>query len=153
MNPAVLALLAQKAKQADVVVAAIGRPENEGEDQDRRYELGYEQEELVRLVASANPKTVVVLLSGGDVDKTRWIDKVPAVLHAWYPGQEGGRAIGEIITGAVNPSGKLPVSCVKRWEDHPAAPYFDRPEDVDAGKWVYGEGIFVGYRGAGCQTY
>jgi beta-glucosidase len=72
----------------------------------------------------------------------RWADKVKAVVFAWYPGQEGGRAIADILLGKVNPSGKLPVTFPKRWEDSPAfGNYPGRNGAVD-----YAEGIYVGYR-------
>jgi len=71
-----------------------------------------------------------------------WIGKVPALLQAWYPGQEGGKAIAEILFGYVNPSGKLPISYEKRWED--CAAYGNYPGVH--GKVTYAEGILVGYR-------
>ena len=74
---------------------------------------------------------------------TRWLERTPAVLETWYPGQEGGRALAEVLFGAVNPSGKLPVSFERRWEDSAAAgSYYP-----DAKKRIaYREGIFLGYR-------
>jgi len=83
-----------------------------------------------------------VIDSGGSVATAGWIGRIPALLQAWYPGQEGGTALAEILFGDVNPSGKLPISYEKRWED--SAAYANYP-GTD-GKVSYGEGILVGYR-------
>lgn len=100
------------------------------------------QNELIEAVVKTNPKTIVVINSGTPNDLTEWIDKVPAVLQAWYPGIEGGNAIGDILFGDINPSGKLPVTFGKRRED-----YADFPNSkVIDDKITYGESIFVGYR-------
>jgi len=64
-------------------------------------------------------KNVVVVLTAVNIDMTRWIEKVPALLHAWYPGQEGGIALAQILFGEYSPSGKLPASFERRWEDNP----------------------------------
>jgi len=88
---------------------------------------------------------VIVITSGGAVDMNSWLDKVPAVLQAWYPGQEGGTALAEILFGQVNPSGRLPVSFERRWEENPTHDNY-YPQDGTQ-RIVYKEGIFVGYRG------
>jgi beta-glucosidase len=98
------------------------------------------QTELIRAVVKANPNTVVVLNAGSPVSMP-WLDEVPAVLEAFYPGQEGGHALANILTGAVNPSGKLTVTFPKRLEDSPSFINFPGTKEV-----FYGEGIFVGYR-------
>ena len=75
----------------------------------------------------------------------QWLDRVPAVLQTWYAGQEGGTALAEILFGAVNPSGHLPATFEKRWEDNPVhASYYPPPGSNDV---IYAEGVFVGYRG------
>jgi beta-glucosidase len=75
---------------------------------------------------------------------TKWIDDVPAILHAWYPGQEGGTALAQILFGDYSPSGKLPVSFERRWEDNPT---FHSYYPAEGEKRVqYSEGVFVGYR-------
>lgn len=127
---------------ASVKVALEAASEAEGGD--RSYALPAEQVELIRAVAAVNRRTIVVLNSGGGVDWQGWLDRVPAVLHAWYPGQEEGTAVAEILFGAVNPSGKLPASFEKRPEDGPCyASYHASKED----RMAYSEGVFVGYRG------
>ena len=128
---------------ADAVVVSAGyNLMLEGEGADRAFELPAGQTDLIRRVAALNPRTVVVLNSGGVVATADWIDQVPALLQAWYPGQEGGRALGEILTGALSPSGKLPISFERRRED--GASYGNYP-GTD-GKVDYAEGILVGYR-------
>jgi beta-glucosidase len=129
---------------AAVVVAGFGEG-NEGEGTDRSFEMPDGQDDLIAQVAAKNKKTVVVLNSGGNLDMHRWIGQVPTLLHAWYPGQEGGTALAEILFGDVNPSGKLPVTFETKKQDNPA---FKSYPSHDGGKSVhYDEGIFVGYRG------
>ena len=129
--------------QADVAVVCVGfskRRESEGGD--RSYQLPKDQAELIQMVAKTNPRTVVILNAGGNVEMANWIDQVPTLIHAWYPGQAGGTALAEILFGDVNPSGKLPVSLEKRWEDSAAFGNFPATDR----KIKYAEGIFVGYR-------
>ncbi|HEX7174478.1 MAG TPA: glycoside hydrolase family 3 C-terminal domain-containing protein, partial [Pyrinomonadaceae bacterium] len=142
VDPAATALAAR----ADVVIVAAGfDPESESEAADRTFRLPPGQEELIRELTAANRNTVVVLTSGGGVDMGAWVERVPALVEAWYPGQEGGTALAEILLGDVNPSGRLPVTFERRWEDNPAhASYY--PEG-DTKRVVYKEGVFVGYRG------
>lgn len=134
------------AAKADAVVLAVGfDPETETEGTDRSFRLPPGQEQLIQEIAKVNKNMIVVITSGGAVDMNAWLDRVPAVLEAWYPGQEGGTALAEILFGAVNPSGRLPVSFEKREEDNPArANYYPEP---GTSRVVYKEGIFVGYRG------
>ena len=134
------------ARKADVVILALGfNPSTETEGYDRTFQLPPGQDELLTRIASVNKNTVVVLTSGGGVDMSTWIDRVPALLQAWYPGQEGGRALAEILFGDVNPSGRLPVTFEKRWEDNPSHDhYYPTP---GTNRIEYQEGIFVGYRG------
>jgi len=133
------------AKQSNVVVFAVGfGPETESEGFDRTFDLPYHQSELIKEIAAINPNCVVVLNSGGNVDMNLWIDQVKGLLHAWYPGQEGNLAAAEILFGITNPSGKLPASFEKKWEDNPTFnSYFDSDKDL---KVNYSEGIFLGYR-------
>lgn len=133
------------AKQADVAIVNIGFNESsERESNDRPFALPEYQDSLVQCVAAANPNVVVLLNAGGNVDMSKWVNKVPSLLHLWYAGQEGGTAVAEILFGKVNPSGKLPISFEKKWEDNPAYPYY---YDEDGDKRVaYKEGLFMGYR-------
>jgi beta-glucosidase len=134
------------AKTADAVVIAAGfAAEGEGEGGDRTFALPAGQDELISAIAEANPHTIVSITSGGNVDSTAWIDQVPALLESWYAGQDGGKALAEILLGQVNPSGHLPVTFERRAEDNPT---LNNYYPIDGTKKVeYKEGIFVGYRG------
>ena len=140
----------QKAKllaaNAGMVIVVVGfDPETESEGGDRTFRLPPGQEQLIQEMQSANKNVVVVITSGGAVDMSSWIARVPAILQAWYPGQEGGTALAEILFGDVNPSGRLPVSFERRWEDNPVHDSY-YPQDGTK-RVIYKEGIFVGYRG------
>ena len=130
----------------DAAIVCVGFDNgNEGEGSDRSFELPDAQDDLVEGIAGKNPNTIVVLNSGGNVDMHRWLEKVPAVLQAWYPGQEGGNALADILFGDINPSGKLPVTFEASKQDNPAYRYYP---SSDGGTSVrYEEGIYVGYRG------
>ncbi|MEI8006675.1 MAG: glycoside hydrolase family 3 C-terminal domain-containing protein [Bacteroidota bacterium] len=133
------------AAKCDVAVVSVGfNADTEGEGFDRPFELPAEQADLIKNIGKVNKRTIVVLTSGGNVASSDWISLIPAYLAAWYPGQEGGTALAEILFGFTNPSGKLPVSFEKRWEDNAT---FNSYYDADKDNHVkYTEGIFVGYR-------
>jgi beta-glucosidase len=134
------------ASKADVVVVAAGfAPETESEGADRTFALPVGQDDLISEMTAANKNTIVVVTSGGGYDTSAWLDRVPALLQAWYPGQEGGTALAEILLGDVNPSGRLPVTFERRWEDNPTHDSYYPAEGTN--RVVYKEGIFVGYRG------
>lgn len=130
-----------RAADAAVVVAGLDKP-FEGEGHDRTsLDFPGRQDELIERVLRANPRTVVVLNNGTPV-LMPWIQKAPAALEAWYPGQEGGRALADVLFGEVNPSGKLPVTFPVRWEDCPAyGSYPGNDRSVH-----FSEGIYIGYR-------
>ena len=141
-TPANAALLA---KRSDVVIAFGIRVEGEGSDL-RDLSLPWGQDAVIDAAASANPNTIVVLETGNPVSMP-WRDKVRAIVEAWYPGQSGGQAIAEVLTGKVNPSGRLPITFPKSLAQTP------RPELPGLGKpWGtpitirYDEGAEVGYR-------
>jgi len=151
------------ASVADVVVVAVGYgPSTESEGADRTFTLPWGQDALLEAVAAANAKTIVTLTAGGAVDTRRWLDKVPVLLHDFYPGQEGGTAIAEVLFGKHNPEGRLPVSFDQSWEDNPSYNYYypikgadtvlhvpqsDRPAtDLTIGHVKYGDKLMVGYR-------
>jgi beta-glucosidase len=125
-----------------MVVFFGGMPENfESEGADRPHmDMPGQQNALIHAIAQVNPNLAVVLNAGSPV-ALPWLDEAGAVVEAYYHGQEGGRAVANVLSGAVNPSGKLTVTFPKRLEDTPA--YLNYP----GGRQVqYGEGIFVGYR-------
>jgi len=142
--PDPVAAAAEVARQADVAVVCAGVSNSyEGGLMDRvSLDLPGEQDRLIREVARANPNTVVVLMNGTPVNMVPWLDDVPAVLEAFYPGQEGGNAVARVLFGDVNPSGKLPDTFPRCLEDTPT--WGNYPGD---GTVVhYREGVFVGYR-------
>jgi beta-glucosidase len=134
------------AAKADAVVIAAGfDPDSESEGSDRTFNLPFGQEELIRELAPLNKSTIVAVTSGGGVDPGEWLDRVPALLELWYPGERGGTALAEILFGAVNPSGHLPVTFERHWADNPVHDSY-YPES-GTNRVVYKEGVFVGYRG------
>ncbi|MDR3740545.1 MAG: glycoside hydrolase family 3 C-terminal domain-containing protein [Terracidiphilus sp.] len=109
------------AAAADVAIVAVGfDASTESEGLDRTFALPWGQDALIEAVVDANPHTIVTLTAGGAVDTHRWITKVPALLHTWYPGQEGGTAVAQVLFGKHNPEGKLPISFDRAWEDNPS---------------------------------
>ncbi|MDQ0910895.1 beta-glucosidase [Streptomyces canus] len=128
---------ARHADTAVVVVATTERVESEGYDR-KDLALPGRQDELVRAVAAANPNTVVVVNSGSPVELP-WREDVAAVLFSWFPGQEGGAALADVLTGAHEPGGRLPTT----WGTLADAPVTRvAPE---AGELPYDEGVFIGY--------
>lgn len=128
-----------------IYVGGLNKKDNQDcEASDRRsYNLPYEQDQLIAELAAANPNLVVVLISGNAVAMP-WVAKVPAIVQAWYSGSEAGNALASILSGEVNPSGKLPFTFPVRLEDNAATAmnaYPGNGKDVE-----YKEGIFVGYR-------
>jgi len=119
----------------------------EGEGRDREFPLPEFQDELIQNLARVNPNTIVGLHGGGNFDSLGWIDQVGAYLHTFYPGQNGGQALAEILFGDVNPSGKLPMTFERRIEDNPAHATFPEPVNQHPTSIAYSEGIYVGYRG------
>ncbi|KAF2832127.1 hypothetical protein CC86DRAFT_280780 [Ophiobolus disseminans] len=137
------------ANEADIAIVFTGHTpawETEGQDQ-QTFNLPRDgsQDKLVSTVASINKKTIVVNSTGVAIAMP-WLSNVSALIQAWFPGQEAGNAIADIISGAVNPSGRLPISWPKRIEDAPA--YGNFPGEVKDGQRIvrYEEGVFVGYR-------
>ena len=139
-----IAAAAAAAAKAEVAIVFVTQWNGEGFDQ--TLELTGDQDALVAAVAAANPKTVVVVESGGAV-LMPWLPKVPAVLEAWYPGIRGGAAIARILTGKVNPSGHLPISFPASNDQlaHPAIPGFHVPDGVPV-HISYDEGAAIGYK-------
>jgi beta-glucosidase len=134
------------AARVDAVVVAAGfDASTESEGADRTFRLPPGQDELIRAMADANDRTIVVMTSGGAVEMTGWLDRVPALLQAWYPGQEGGTAVAGVLLGDVNPSGRLPATFERRREDNPA--YDNYYPEPGTQRILYEEGVFVGYRG------
>jgi beta-glucosidase len=134
--------LAARSDAAVVLVGYSFRLESEGFDR-ASMDLPADQDDLIRAVAAANKRTVVVVSAGAPIAMTGWIENVPAVLYAWYGGQEVGHAVGDLLFGLAVPSGKSPVTFPRRIEDSTAHGHYPGVNlHVE-----YAEGIFVGYRG------
>jgi len=143
-------------KTANVVLLSIGTYDSEGWD--KPFALPESTEKQILNIAGKNPNVVVIVNTGGGIKMTDWNEKVGAILYAWYPGQNGNTALAEIISGKVNPSGKLPFTIEKKFEDSPGYPYIpegeklynnwidDMSPNIPIRNIVYKEGIFVGYR-------
>jgi len=132
------------AAKADAVILCMGfDASTESEGGDRTFRLPAGQDSFIEQIAALNKNVIVILTAGGNVDMTRWIDKVPALIHGWYAGQEGGTAVAQILFGDISPSGKLPASFERRWEDNAAFDSYYPKEDK---RVEYKEGVFVGYR-------
>ena len=138
----------RKAKSADYVVFVGGLNKSQDcESGDRKsYGLPYGQDRVIEALSQANPRTIVVLISGNSVAMP-WIDQVPAIVEGWYCGSEAGNALASILVGDVNPSGKLPFSMYAKLEDYHAHSFND--SIVYPGlnhQQIYKDDIFVGYR-------
>ena len=138
-------------ESADAIIYCAGfDSSSEGEMADRPFGLPKEQLDEITRLSGINPNIIVVINAGGGVDMLPFLERSRAVLMAWYPGQEGGRAIAEILTGKVNPSGRLPISIERSIEDNPTfGSYHENTERIykSPRRVSYDEGVFVGYRG------
>jgi beta-glucosidase len=149
--------------RADAVIVSVGfSAATEREGADRTFTLPPGQDALIESVAAMNPRTIVTLTGGGGMDTSRWLDKVPVVLHTWYPGQEGGTAVAQILFGEHDPEGKLPVSFDRSWDENPSSKWYygdpkdsttlntigadGQPKDYTIEHIKYGDKLMVGYR-------
>ncbi|MBQ9138928.1 MAG: glycoside hydrolase family 3 C-terminal domain-containing protein [Alistipes sp.] len=145
-------------KAADVVLCVTGTFDAEASE--RPFDLDKKEETFVRKVVESNPNTIVLVHSGSAVNMSAWADKCAALIYGWYPGQNGQKAIRDIIIGAVNPSGKLPMSIERDFKDSPAvnsvpegfniAKAYGNPNEKAFHPWTYDvhydESVLVGYR-------
>lgn len=140
------AVAAARGADAVIFIGGLNKSANQDAEGSDRLQLGlpYDQDRLIEALAAANPRLVAVFVSGNAVAMP-WIDRVPAVLEAWYSGSEAGNALADVLFGAVNPSGKLPFTFPVRLEDNGAIALGEYPGS-DSVK--YNESIFVGYRWA-----
>lgn len=139
-----LAAAVDAARKCTVVLLFIGNShyqESEGFDRES-IDLPKNQIELIDAVTAVNPNVIVILNAGAAVNIAPWLGKVKGLLWAFFPGQEGTQAIMEVLSGAVNPSGKMPFTVAKRWEEYPAYGNFPGQN----GTVDYKEGLMVGYR-------
>lgn len=139
----------EMAKKADLVVLVGGLNKNHFQDcegGDRlQYDLPFGQNELIEALQTVNKNLVLVLLSGNAVEMP-WVTKVPAIVQGWYLGSMGGQSLADVLSGAVNPSGKLPFSFPAKLEDCGAHAFDALSYPGDSIRQVYKEDILVGYR-------
>lgn len=131
------------AKRADAAIVFVGNSsdvESEGFDRDG-LALPEGQDALVRAIAAANPRTIVVVIAGAPVEMP-WLERVPAIVQAWFPGCEGGDAIASVLFGDAEPAGRLPISFPRRWADASSAASYSSHSLVARND----DGVFVGYR-------
>lgn len=133
-------------KKADLVIACIGHnSDSEGEGHDRPFELLNDDKKLLATIFESRTPVIGIVNAGGNIGMQEWEPSMNALIWGFYGGQEAGTAAAEVLFGKVNPSGKLPMTFEKKWEDNPA---FYSYHDPDGDKHVkYTEGIFIGYRG------
>lgn len=146
------ALIAKKAATSEIAFVTLGRNSGEGGDRvvDNDFNLATEEIQMLDKISKAfhakGKKVVVILNIGGVIETASWKDKVDAILLAWQPGQEGGHSVADVVSGTINPSGKLTMTFPAKYADTPSAKNFpgfpiDNPKDV-----TYEEGVYVGYR-------
>ncbi len=139
-----------KAADADLIIFIGGLNKNHRQDcenGDREgYDLSYGQNELISQLSSLNSNLIVVTF-GGNPYATPWLSKVPALIHCWYLGSEAGTALVNVLSGQVCPSGKLPVTFAKQYEDYPYVKYGKEAYPGVDKQVYYKEDVFVGYRG------
>ncbi len=131
-------------RQADYVLLFVGySTKTESESFDRSsLRLSKEQEKLILNTSKVNPNTIVVVQAGSPIDMIAWASKVRSIVYAWYPGEQGGLAIADVLLGTVNPSGRMPISFPKTWDDSPVAKTYPGVGGVA----TYSDDILVGYR-------
>ncbi|MGW0336930.1 beta-glucosidase [Streptomyces sp. NPDC003011] len=142
-DPELLQHAVATAAASDVAVVVVNDLRTEGSDVPS-LALPGDQDDLIRAVATANPRTVVVLHTAGPV-LMPWLDQVAAVVEAWYPGQENGTGLADVLFGDVNPSGRLPMTFPRADDQHPAGADPRRYPGSD-GVVRYDEELLVGYR-------
>lgn len=143
-------------QDADIVLCATGTFDSEGWN--TPFELPEEENDRIQNIVDHSNKVIMIVNSGGGIGMSPWINKVDGLVYSWYPGQNGNIALGEVLSGAVCPSGKLPITIEKKFEDSPGYPYHSETDSLYVG-WAgdsgmtrpitdinYKEGVFVGYR-------
>lgn len=143
-QPTLIKQAVKIASQVDAAILFIAPPpQTESEGYDRTdLDINHQEVELIKAVAAAQPKSIIVLNNGSPVVMHEWMHGVAAILEAWMMGQAGAKAIAEILFGKVNPSGKLAETFPNKLQDTPA--YINWPGELN--KVQYGEGLFTGYR-------
>ena len=143
-NDELLANAITAAKNSDIAIVFAGTNYNyESEGFDRKdLILPNEQDKFIKEIINVNKNTIVVLTTGSPVIMDEWLDKVDGLIEAWFPGEQAGNAIADILLGETNPSGKLPITFPKKWEDCSAFGSYKKEDSIT----IYKDGIYVGYR-------
>ena len=138
-----------KAKEADLIIYIGGLNKNHKEDCENgdrlSYDLSFEQNELIEGLAKIQ-KNIIVVTFGGNPFAMPWLNNIKGLLHCWYLGSMGGEALAGVLSGKVNPSGKLPVTFAKTLEDYPYYKYGKKAYPGENKQVYYSEGIYIGYR-------
>ncbi|WP_312285778.1 glycoside hydrolase family 3 N-terminal domain-containing protein [Chryseobacterium gleum] len=146
------AFIAKKAETSEIAFVTLGRNSGEGGDRvvNNDFNLATEEIEMLDKISKAfhakGKKVVAILNIGGVIETASWKDKVDAVLLAWQPGQEGGHSVADVISGKVNPSGKLTMTFPVNYADHASSKNFPGEPSDNPTEVTYKEGIYVGYR-------
>lgn len=132
--------------KADLIIACFGHnSDTEGEGSDRSFGLPEKDKKMLASVFNSKKPVIGIVTGGGNIEMQEWEPSLKGLIWGFYGGQEAGTAVGEVLFGKVNPSGKLPMTFEKKWEDNPA---YNSYHDPDGDKHVqYTEGVFIGYRG------
>jgi beta-glucosidase len=131
------------AMQSDVVILTVGNSGQMGESEAgdrRRMELFPAQENLINEITKVNKNCAVVIIAGSAVTMDNWLNNAPSVLFAWYPGEQGGNALADVVLGKENPAGRLPITFAKSSSQYPDD-FYSLTHEIN-----YKEGIYVGYR-------
>ncbi len=131
-----------------IFVGGLNHEKNNDNEMTDRKKLALPESQVKKIqeTASKNPRIIVVLINGSPISMDEWIDKVPSIIEAWYPGMEGGNTLADIIFGDINPSGKLPITFPKKLSDSPAHSSSSDRTYPGSDKVYYDEDILVGYR-------
>ncbi len=138
-----------KAKEADLIIYIGGLNKNHKEDCENGdrlgYDLSFEQNELIEGLAKIQ-KNIIVVTFGGNPFAMPWLNNIKGLLHCWYLGSMGGEALASVLSGEINPSGKLPITFAKTLEDYPYYKYGKKAYPGENKQVYYSEGIYIGYR-------
>lgn len=139
-------MFVERLNEYDMIIACFGfNSDTESENSDRTFELPEASRTMIETVIKSKKPIIGVVNAGGNVEMQSWEPSLKGLLWSWYTGQESGNALANILFGEVSPSGKLPITFEKKWEDNPTYnSYYDPDHDFHV---PYTEGIFVGYRG------
>ena len=145
MDPNGKQRIRQQLANYDLILVCEGLDKNlEAEGGDRTFALNSDRESVLEAAANSGVPAIAIINAGGNIESQQWEPKMKGVIWAWYAGQEGNRALADILFGRVNPSGKLPMTFERRAEDNPSFLTYSDQGNKHV-QWT--EGVFIGYRG------